>query len=87
MFCPTVSNKYWKTIERMNRRSAMYMTQIYTGHASLQYHLNKMKIEDSAICKFCEYEQETVEHYITNCPYFAIKRMRIFNDYTTRSTN
>ena len=78
MFCPKISNQYWRNISTMNRTKAMYMTQIFTGHASLQYHLHNMKIEDTPICKFCEEEKETVEHFLAHCPYFAQKRRQVF---------
>ena len=80
-FCPKITNKHWKVINKMNRREAMYLTQIYTGHATVQYHLHNMKIEETNICKFCEEVKEDVEHFIAHCPYFALKRKQIFNEY------
>ena len=80
MFCPQTSNKYWKLISSMNRRNSMYITQIFTGHASVQYHLHKMKIEQTALCQFCKEEDETIEHFIAKCPYFASKRRQVFID-------
>ena len=81
MMCPKISNRYWKTIASMTRTRAMYMTQIFSGHATLQYHLWNMKIEETPICKFCTYSRETVEHFIAQCPFFARARMQIFREF------
>ena len=81
MFCPKISQAYWKTLKKMNRTRAMYMIQIFTGHASLQYHLHNMKIEDTPTCQFCEEDKETVEHFLTQCPFFATKRRQVFNTF------
>ena len=54
------------------------ITQIYTGHATLGYHLNNMKIEAAPTCKQCEEfdDAETVEHYLTECPAFSHARQQ-----------
>ena len=49
-----------------------------TGHATLKYHLHKMKIEDDAICPNCWEGDETVEHFICDCPAFMWARQQTF---------
>ena len=54
------------------------MTQMITGHAVLNYHLNNMKIEPEPTCDHCLEGDETVEHYICDCEAFAWARQRVF---------
>ena len=54
------------------------LTQMITGHAVLNYHLHNMKIEDSATCEHCLEGDETVEHYICDCPAFSWARQTTF---------
>ena len=55
--------------------------QILSGHATLNYHLHKMKCVSSPTCPNCGDDKETVEHFIGVCPYYAQKRGEIFNEY------
>ena len=81
MFCPKIDNNIMKLIRKMDRRKSMYATQILTGHACLQYHLNKMKIVDSPTCLRCGENDETVEHFVAKCPAYAKVRKSIFNEF------
>ena len=50
------------------------ITQIYTGQSLLQKDLHKIKLADSPICEQCLEEEESVEHYLCECPAFATPR-------------
>ena len=52
------------------------ITQIYTGHSTLQRHLAIMNIEEDGRCEQCEEDdtEETVEHFLTDCPAFGRNR-------------
>ena len=63
---------------RNNYRAAV---QLITGHAALNYHLHKMTLVDTKICPHCEYADETVGHFLGQCPAFAQLRGEIFNTY------
>ena len=45
-----------------------------TGHAALRRHLFLMKMEDDPICENCLEDEETVEHFLAECPAFATER-------------
>ena len=53
------------------------ITQMLTGHSTLQRHLYLMKMEDSPICQNCLEDEETVEHFLTeaNGLKFGMTRM------------
>ena len=55
--------------------------QLITGHAALNYHLHKMRLVDSSLCPLCEYDEETVGHFVGQCPALAGHRGRFFNTY------
>ena len=81
MMCPNVRNNLWKYLKGMTRKNIMYATQILTGHTILRYHLWKMKIEPSPICLNCNLENETVEHFLKNCPKYRKIRYEIFREF------
>ena len=54
------------------------ITQIYTGHSRLQYHLHNMGITQDPTCEQCLEDEETVEHYLCECPAFARPRYYTF---------
>ena len=63
---------------RVSYRAAV---QLITGHAALNYHLHKMKLVDTKTCPHCEYAEETVGHFLGQCPAFARHRGECFNTY------
>ena len=81
MFLPKVDNKAWKVVRKMNRRNAMYATQIITGHCSLQRHLSLMFAEEPPECPKCGLEPETVEHVVKFCPAYMHDRIKVLGEY------
>ena len=65
----------------MNRRNAMYATQIITGHNVLNRHLNIMNISENPNCEKCGQEPETIEHVIKNCPAYIQKRKQKLGEF------
>ena len=59
--------------------------QLITGHAALKYpfKFNKMKLLDANICPYCEFSEETIGHFLGQCPAFARQRGGNFNAYCT----
>ena len=84
MMCPSVRNNIWKYLKGMSRKNIMIATQILTGHTTLRYHLFKMKIEPSAICQNCNLDNETVEHFLKDCPRYRRLRYDIFREFELR---
>ena len=78
MLVPAVINKIWKTLNNQTRKGAMIATQVLTGHASLNRHLNLMNLEDTAMCDNCGLEEETVEHFIGKCQVYSNLRYHMF---------
>ena len=60
-----------------------YRTAIHliTGHYGLNKHLYKMKKTDSCECPICGHEEESVSHFLGQCPAIAQLRGQYFNDY------
>ena len=59
----------------------MHVTQIITGHNTLNRHLALMNIKEDPICEKCEEGPETIEHLIKNCPAYHQKRYEKFGEY------
>ena len=88
----TLGNKQHSTITKLksllkDRRGYRAAVHLITGHAGLNAHLFKMTFEDSSICPFCEYEEETVGHFLGKCPAFARLRGNHFNCFYASMTD
>ena len=70
-----------------NRGSYRTAVQLITGHAGLNYHLHKMGKVASKICPNCEYSEETVGHFLGQCPAFNTIRGQVFNTFYTSMTD
>ena len=64
-----------------NRTHYRTAVQLITGHAALNKYLHKIKKVDTDICPNCEYEEETVNHFLGQCPAFARQRGEIFESF------
>ena len=78
MFLPEPEHGTWKKIRGRTKRNIKILTQMITGHATLRYHLFKMKIEPEATCEHCQEGDETVEHFICECEAYAYPRYQAF---------
>ena len=74
MLLPEVNSIFWKQLNKYPRSKMNLITQVYTGHCTLQKHLFRMKLTDSPICEQCLEEEESMEHFLCECPAFAIPR-------------
>ncbi|KAL5272930.1 hypothetical protein ACHWQZ_G000937 [Mnemiopsis leidyi] len=71
--------KFLSDLEKIKLRAA---TQYLTGNCELNYHLNKYKTQSiSKICPHCSMEEETMNHFIGQCPMWFNRRGRFFNCY------
>ena len=48
--------------------------QLYMGHVLLNYFLHKINKAESSVCPTCQLADETVHHYLFNCPGFVYER-------------
>ena len=70
-----------------NRRDYRTAVQLITGQAGLYYHLYKIHQVSTKTCPKCNMEDETVSHFLGQCPYYAATRAEVFNDYYTTMTD
>ena len=65
------------------KNKTRYRTAIHliTGHAGLNKHLHTMTLSNTAACPYCDNEEETVSHFIGQCPAFMRLRGIYFNSY------
>ena len=70
-------------LQKLLSNSIKYCTavQLITGHTSLNYHLYKMTLVESATCPFCEDSEETVAHFLGQCPAHSLLRNTILNTF------
>jgi len=72
----TPSNKFLKAISMPNllRRSASLISQLRLTHIPLNSYLKRFKRADSARCPTCRADNETIGHFLFNCPGYTHKR-------------
>ena len=70
-----------------DRRKFRTAIQLITGHAGLNAHLHKMTLSDTNICPCCEYAEETVSHFLGQCPAHSLLRGEILNTFYSSLTD
>jgi hypothetical protein len=55
------------------------LVALITGHGPFEKHLHKMAIQTSSLCQQCLEEEETVEHFMCDCPAFERIRWKVFS--------
>ena len=63
---------------RLNYRTAVHLI---TGHCGLNKHLRTMKKSNTSECPQCGHDEETVPHFLGQCPATAQLRGQYFQDY------
>ena len=58
-----------KRILQLPRLKLIIFVEIITGHNNLSYFQFKVDPDFNPLCRFCEEENETFLHFITNCPH------------------
>ena len=56
------------------RSGCAILTQLRTGHCSLNSYLFRFNKAESAECPHCGYTKETVEHFLLECPVYWEER-------------
>ena len=64
-----------------NRKDYRTAIQLITGHCGLNKHLHNMQKTHSSDCPLCEHAEETVSHFLGQCPALTQLRLQHFNDY------
>ena len=70
-----------------NRNDYRIAIQLITGQAGLNYHLYKIHQTNTKTCPKCELEDETVDHFLGCCPFYAATRFEVFGEYYTNMTH
>ena len=65
----------------MTRQNLRLVTDILTGHCQVRKHLHIMGLSESALCRGCEQEDETIEHILYDCPTLSFIRRFVFGEY------
>ncbi|KAL5260805.1 hypothetical protein ACHWQZ_G006740 [Mnemiopsis leidyi] len=64
-----------------NRKDYITATQLITGHCGLNKHLYNMNKTTTKECPLCGHHEETVNHFLGQCPALAQTRGQNFNDF------
>lgn len=59
----------------LGKEDLKILTGYFTGHCGLRYHLSKLGLSDTQICRFCELDNETPVHILCECSALARKRL------------
>jgi hypothetical protein len=62
------SRKYLKLIKWRPRWQSALLIRLRTGHAQLNADLHRKGLVESPMCEDCEIEDETVKHFLLDCP-------------------
>jgi hypothetical protein len=76
----------WELYRSMPQRKACAtLIQLRTGHCVLNNYLFRFKKVDSAECPQCGHANETVEHFLLECPHYWEERQVLRDEVGTRS--
>jgi ribonuclease HI len=65
------SNKFLKLISPLPKCQTSIYTQLRTRHIPLNHHLHRIGRRDSPHCPICPGIDETIHHYLFDCPQYA----------------
>ncbi|KAG2742180.1 hypothetical protein P692DRAFT_20749314 [Suillus brevipes Sb2] len=68
------SAKYLKLINGLPKRHASMYIQLRTRHIPLNHHLHRINKSDTPHCPICPNTNETIHHYIFECPQYRKER-------------
>lgn len=71
---PEVNQCKSKNLTNWSRKKLRTLIGAVTGHCLLRSHAKKMKVGMDVDCRMCGEEEETIEHFLIDCP--ALIRMR-----------
>lgn len=85
---PTMpSNKFVKLIAPLSKQKASIYIQLRTRHLPLNLHLHRISKSDSPHCPACPDVDETVHHYLFDCPQYAQERHLFANALRRQATS
>lgn len=63
-------------VECNHRMTNYFLTQVLMGHESFSYYLNRFKLRENAICRYCEVE-DTTGHAIFKCSRWQLQTLKL----------
>ena len=81
-------DKFSNHLNNLSRGNLRKATQFLTGHAALNYHLNKYKPHlISKNCPHCFADVENIGHYVGQCPKWSAYRSALFESFYLSATD
>ena len=83
----TLGHKHAKIIKNLNttlnnnRQDYRTAVHLITGHCGLNKHLHTIRKSSTSACPMCGDGEETVSHFLGQCPAIAQLRGQYFRDY------
>jgi ribonuclease HI len=62
------------------RSKIWQVTALLTGHVSLNHHLHRIGVAETALCDRCQGVEETPLHILGECPCYGAARLFVFNE-------
>ena len=81
-------DKFTRSILKLGKKSLRSATQFLTGHCELNYHINKYKPNKvPKTCPHCLMAEETINHFIGQCPKWSYQRGGYFDSFYLSATD
>jgi hypothetical protein len=71
------SKEYLRIINEQPRALTSLIFQLRTGHIPLNKYLYRIQKAESPTCPACEAPEESVHHYIKECPKYRYERRKL----------
>jgi ribonuclease HI len=82
------SNKYLKLMMHQTRRQSSLLIRLRSGHGPLNRHLWSIKCSETPGCAACgDREEETVRHFLLECPAYEDARRQLRNALGPRKSS
>ncbi|KAI0774616.1 hypothetical protein BD413DRAFT_472502 [Trametes elegans] len=75
------SEDFVNLVRLLPRRQAALLFQLRTGHIPLAVHLHRINCAESAQCLGCGGGEETVEHFLLQCPRYEAEQRRFLGPW------
>lgn len=67
--------KFTDDLLNKGRRTVKLMVGLLTGHCCLNKHMSNFGLRESDMCRFCQTEEETLQHIL--CEWEGLGRLRL----------
>jgi len=74
---------FHKAAAGLSRRQHSMIVHLRTGHVGLNAHLKRIGKAESGDCPHCVGQEETVTHFLLECPHYAMERRAMQRNHRT----